>query len=249
LTSDKNLLQPELTSNRTTPSRPMSRNHAALEQLKLSDFTEDPFQDYRYEDLFNITDPFADEIDDLNRNKNSKPDQTDPFGFGTISTFSNKNVLVKSFDSDFTNMLTKGKVEKDGTNKFNIDFEKALFSNNRNVRSIETDFSQTFTNIKTKTTNLDEAFSTKSTKTIIKHESDVKRISKSNIIYNDEKFANDFSKVWNGNNVANLSEEEQVAWAEKQSMKAEEERVKRKEKEDAELALAIELSRGKSGNV
>jgi len=228
----------------------MSRNeHAVLEQLKLSDFTEDPFQDYRYEDLFNITDPFADETDDLNRNKSNKLDHTDPFGFGTISTFSNKNVLIKSFDSDFTNTLIKEKVEKDGTNKFNMDFEKALFSNNRNVRSIETDFSQTFANIKTKTTDLDEAFSTKSTKTIIKHESDVKRTSKSNIIYNDEKFANDFSKMWNGNNIVNLSEEEQVAWAEKQSMKAEEERVKRKEKEDAELALAIELSRGKSENI
>lgn len=212
---------------------------------------EDPFQDYRYEDPFNIADPFADETDDPNANKSSGADKTDPFGFRTVPTFSSKTVTAKSFDSDFSNTfpLAKGKVERGGTNKATIDFEKTLSSNNRNVRNIEADFSQTFANVKTKTTDLDEAFSTKSTKNIIKHESDVGRTSKSNIIYN-EKFANDFDKMWNGNNVANLSEEEQLAWAEKQSVKTEEERVKRKEKEDAELALAIALSRrGKSGNV
>ncbi|EZA52898.1 hypothetical protein DMN91_010464 [Ooceraea biroi] len=249
--------KPELTSNRTTPPRPTSRTHAVLEQPKLSDFTEDPFQDYRYEDPFNITDPFADEADDnANANKSSEVGKTDPFGFETISTFSNKNILAKSFDSDFSNTfpLAKGKVEKGSTNKFNTDFGKALSPNNKNVRSVEIDFSQTFDNIKTmKTTDLDEAFSTKTNaKAIIKHESDVERTSKSNAIYNEahEKLTNDFEKMWNSNNVTNLSEEEQVAWAEKQSMKMEEERVKRKKKEDAELALAIELSKGgKSGNV
>lgn len=28
-----------------------------------ADFAEDPFKDYRYEDVFNIEDPFADELD------------------------------------------------------------------------------------------------------------------------------------------------------------------------------------------
>jgi len=73
--------------------------------------------------------------------------------------------------------------------------------------------------------------------------------AKSNI-RNDGKLANDFGKIWNGNSVANLSEEEQLAWAERQSIKAEEERLKRKEREDAELALALELSKqGKMGNI
>lgn len=29
----------------------------------MADFAEDPFKDYRYEDVFNIEDPFADEGD------------------------------------------------------------------------------------------------------------------------------------------------------------------------------------------
>ena len=38
----------------------------------MADFAEDPFKDYRYEDVFNIEDPFADEIapgaDQLDKN-------------------------------------------------------------------------------------------------------------------------------------------------------------------------------------
>lgn len=32
-------------------------------QKVTADFAEDPFKDYRYEDVFNIEDPFADELD------------------------------------------------------------------------------------------------------------------------------------------------------------------------------------------
>lgn len=218
-------------------------------QLKLSDFTEDPFRDYRYEDLFNITDPFADETEDLNANKNSGVDRMENlFDFGTTSTFSDKNVLsVKTFDNDFTSTFPhiKTKVEKSNINKFNVDFGKAFSADNKNTRGIETDFAK----VKTRTIDLDEAFSIKNAKTVTKHESDIAQTSKYNTC-NDEKLANKIGKMWNGNNVTNLSEEEQLAWAEKQSIKAEKERLKLKEKEDAELALAIELSRqGKSENV
>lgn len=218
-------------------------------QLKLSDFTEDPFRDYRYEDLFNITDPFADETEDLNANKSSGVDKMENlFDFGTTSTFSDKNALsIKTFDNNFTSTLphVKTKVEKNSMNKFNVDFGKAFSVDNKNTRDIEIDF----TKVKTRTIDLDEAFSIKNAKTVTKHESDIAQTSKYNM-YNDEKLANNFGKMWNGNNVTNLSEEEQLAWAEKQSIKAEEERLKLKEKEDAELALAIELSRqGKSENV
>lgn len=256
LTSDKNLLQPEPTPNRTAPP-PTNRSNIVLAQPKLSDFTEDPFRDYRYEDPFNITDPFADETEeDLNANKNGSTEKatvaTDPFGLGTISAFSGKNAVAKAFDNDFSNTfpLAKTKIEKNTvTNKFDADFGKAFFADNKN-RNMETDFSQAFTNIKTKTVDLDEAFSAKGAKTVTKHESDVAHTTKSKVIYNEEKLANDFGKMWNGNNITNLSEEEQLTWARRQSMKAEKERLRRKEKEDADLALAIELSKqGKWGNV
>lgn len=257
LTSDKNLLQPEPTPNRTPP-RATNRSHlVALTQPRLSDFTEDPFRDYRYEDPFNITDPFADdETEDANANKSSGGEDrraADPFGFGTSSAFSDKNASAKAFESDFSNTfpLAKTKIEKSSitanNNKFDADFGKAFAADNRNAPVIETDFSNAFANAKTKTVDLDEAFSAKGAKTFTKHETDA---TKTKTACNDEKLANDFGKMWNGNNMTDLSEAEQLAWAEKQSLKTERERLRRKEKEDADLALAIELSRqGKTGNV
>ncbi|XP_025075212.1 epidermal growth factor receptor substrate 15-like 1 [Pogonomyrmex barbatus] len=248
--------KPEPTANEMAPPRPTSKIHVTMAQPKLSDFTEDPFRDYRYEDPFNITDPF-DETEDLNANKRKGTDKTDPFGFDTISVFSGKNTSIKVFDNDFSNVFSsaKGKVEKNNmsdtnsSSKFDVDFGKVFSADNKNVQSIEADFSQAFTNIRTKTVDLDEAFSTKDTKTTAMHELDIMHTLKSNIIYNDEKITNNFDKMWNSN-ITNLSEEEQLAWAEKQSIKAEEERLRRKEKEDAELALALELSKQeKSGNV
>ncbi|XP_032690473.1 epidermal growth factor receptor substrate 15-like 1 isoform X2 [Odontomachus brunneus] len=251
--------KPEPMPNRTAPPpRTTNRSHVVLTQsTKLSDFTEDPFRDYRYEDPFNITDPFAeDETEDVNANKSSsgvnKTAAADPFGFETISAFSSKNASAKAFDSDFSNTfsLAKAKIEKNAitaNNKFDADFGKAFATDNRNSRVIETDFSNAFANVKAKTVDLDEAFSAKGAKIVTKREPDV---MKTKTAYNEEKLANDFNKIWNGNNVTNLSEEEQLAWAEKQSLKTEQERLKRKEKEDADLALAIELSRqGKTGNV
>ncbi|XP_011704328.1 PREDICTED: epidermal growth factor receptor substrate 15-like 1 isoform X3 [Wasmannia auropunctata] len=257
LTSDKNLLQPEPTANRMASSRATSKIHVTMAQPKLSDFTEDPFRDYRYEDPFNITDPFADETEDFNANKSKGTDKTDPFGFETISTFSSKNTSTKVFDNNFSNTfpLAKAKTEKNNTSdtssasKFDVDFGKAFSVDNKNIQN-EADFSQAFANVKTRTVNLDEAFSSKDAKTASRHELNVMRTSKSNVTYNDEKLTNNFGKTWNGNNISNLSEEEQLAWAEMQSIKAEEERLRRKEKEDAELALALELSKqGKSENV
>lgn len=257
MTSDKNLLQPEPTANQSTPPRATSKIHVTMAQPRLSDFTEDPFRDYRYEDPFNITDPFADEMtEDLNANEKRRTNKTDPFGFESISAFSNKNISAKIFDNNFSNTfpLAKAKAEKNNASdtssasKFDVDFGKAFSIDNKNIQDI--DFSQAFANVKSRTINLDEAFSTKDAKTTAKHELNIMRISKSNITYNDDKFTNNFGKMWNGNNITNLSEEEQLAWAEKQSIKAEEERLRRKDKEDAELALALELSKqGKSENV
>ncbi|XP_029157988.1 epidermal growth factor receptor substrate 15-like 1 isoform X2 [Nylanderia fulva] len=232
--------KPEPAPNRTASSRPTDKTRVALAQLKLSDFTEDPFRDYRYEDPFNIADPFADETtEDLNANKDgvdqhqTRTDQL--FDFGT-----NKNVKA-AFDGDFTSTFPLANRFK--INKFDVDFGKAFSTDNRNVRGNETDFPQMFAKVKTRTIDLDEAFSAKKT-IITKHES--------NIYNNDEvkPANNNFGRIWNGNNVTELTEEEQLVWAAKQSIKAEEERLRLKEKEDAELALAIELSQqGKRGNV
>lgn len=51
--------------------------------------------------------------------------------------------------------------------------------------------------------------------------------------------------MWNGNGGStwSMTEEEQLAWAAKESFFAEEERRKRKKQEEADLALALELSK------
>lgn len=41
----------------------------------MADFAEDPFKDYRYEDVFSIEDPFADEmVDSSDKNSSSMDD-------------------------------------------------------------------------------------------------------------------------------------------------------------------------------
>lgn len=43
-------------------------------QKVADDFAEDPFKDYRYEDVFNIEDPFADEATTSDQNSSSMDD-------------------------------------------------------------------------------------------------------------------------------------------------------------------------------
>ncbi|CAL7940264.1 unnamed protein product [Xylocopa violacea] len=242
--------KPEPTLNRTAPPRPTSRTHTVSTLYpKLPDFTEDPFRDYRYEDPFNIPDPFADDTEDVNANKGeTTAGKVNPFGYGTTSIVSNKNSFAKSFDTDFSNTfsLTKNKVEKDNA-KFDTDFVKAFSNDNRNIKSIETD---AFSNTKTKTIDIDEAFSTKNEKSARRHGQDLAH-NRSKANFNDKKSKNEMGKIWNGNNTPlTLSEEEQFVWASQQSLKTEEERRRRKQQEEAELALALELSKQeKSGKL
>lgn len=56
------------------------------------DFTDDPFRDYRYEDPFNIADPFDDEPSDVSKNST---DNLDAFGFSAFSN-SKKDLKTKS---------------------------------------------------------------------------------------------------------------------------------------------------------
>ncbi|XP_053994588.1 epidermal growth factor receptor substrate 15-like 1 isoform X2 [Hylaeus volcanicus] len=241
--------KPEPTLNRTTPPRPTSRAHTvSMVTPKLPDFTEDPFRDYRYVDPFNIADPFADDAEDFNANKNNEMGKMDPFSYGTSSVLSRKNSFTKAFETDFSNTfpLAKNKIEKDNA-KFDADFVKAFSDDNRNIKVIESD---AFPNTKTKTVDIDEAFSTKSEKSARRQGLDL-GLSKSKASFNDKKSKADLGKIWNGNNPPlALTEEEQFLWASKESMKFEEERRRRKQKEDAELALALELSKKeKSGKL
>ncbi|XP_076760740.1 epidermal growth factor receptor pathway substrate 15 isoform X1 [Xylocopa sonorina] len=242
--------KPEPTLNRTAPPRPTSRTHTVSTLYpKLPDFTEDPFRDYRYEDPFNIPDPFADDVEDVNANKGeTTAGKVNPFGYGTTSIVSNKNSFAKSFDTDFSNTfsLTKNKVDKDNA-KFDTDFVKAFSNDNRNIKSIETD---AFSNTKTKTIDIDEAFSTKNEKSARRHGQELTH-NRSKANFNDKKSKNEMGKIWNGNNTPlTLSEEEQFVWASQQSLKTEEERRRRKQQEEAELALALELSKQeKSGKL
>ncbi|KAK9310280.1 hypothetical protein QLX08_000294 [Tetragonisca angustula] len=242
--------KPEPTLNRTAPPRPTSRTHTVSTVTpKLADFTEDPFRDYRYEDPFNIPDPFTDDAEDHNANKSeTTAGNMDPFSYGTSSVLSRKNSFTKSFDTDFSNtfFLTKNKVEKDNA-KFDADFVKAFSDDNRNIKTIDTD---AFSNIKIKTTDIDEAFSTKTEKSARKHGQDLAH-NRSKTSFNDKKSKSEMGRIWNGNNTPlSLSEEEQFVWASQQSLKTEEERRRRKQQEEAELALALELSKQeKSGKL
>ncbi|XP_076287151.1 epidermal growth factor receptor pathway substrate 15 isoform X2 [Lasioglossum baleicum] len=235
--------KPEPTPNRTAPPRPTSRTVATVYPTKLPDFTEDPFRDYRYEDPFNIADPFSDDAEDFNANKNNETGKADPFSCGTSSVLLRKDSITKGFETDFSNTfpLTKSKIEKDNA-KFDTDFAKAFSDDNRNIKAIETDV---FSNAKTKTIDMDEAFPTKSDKSK-KQGQDLTHNSKSKPGFNDKKMKAYIDKVWNGNGNSTplaLSEEEQVFLAAQQSLKTEEERRKRKQQEDLELAYALELSK------
>ncbi|XP_066603903.1 epidermal growth factor receptor substrate 15-like 1 isoform X2 [Prorops nasuta] len=220
--------KPELIPSRTAPPRPSSRPQIGNTQpSKLLDFTEDPFKDVRYEDLYNISDPF-------NTNQNT---EKDPFGFSTIPPNTEYNLISKGFDNDFNTLpLSKGKADKSNNSAFDADFGKAFSDDNRNLKSVDTDFGKSFNTSESKATGTEETFSGKSSK-----DSKLQSLSmnfRSVMSLSDKKNRND--KVWNGN-IA-MTEEDMMALARKQSLKAEEERRKRKEKEDADLALALKLS-------
>lgn len=251
LTSEKNLLQPEPTPNRSAPPRPTSRLHTSSTQApKLPDFTEDPFRDYRYEDPFNIVDPFTEDAEDFNANKSNETGKLDPFGYGTAaSTFTSfENSFTKGFDTDFSNTLplARNKAEKNNSGgKFDADFKKAFSA--EKLRPIEARF---FDNARTKPSNVDDAFSARNEKSSRRPGQEATQ-HRWKAGFSEKKSKNENGKNWNGNNATiALTEEEQFVWASEQSIKAEEERRRCKEKEEADLALALELSKKeKSGKL
>ncbi|XP_057322439.1 epidermal growth factor receptor substrate 15-like 1 isoform X2 [Microplitis mediator] len=250
--------KPDLQPTRTAPARPISRPRATpTPTQKLPDFTEDPFRDYRYEDPFEIADPFADE-DDANANKKSQGNintngrKLDPFGFETTATpgnnsFADNDPFEKGFDSDFSKAFSSIKENTDKVDNFMTD------TKNNSFKSInEFDFSN---NSITETTrpinkpiNFDEAFAPR------KNEKNINYSDRNTAQVFEDMFTNDNTHsnknnngnaTWNGrNNVSKaLSEQQQLAWASQQSLRAEEERSRRKAQEEADFAYAIELSK------
>ncbi|KAG8040897.1 hypothetical protein G9C98_001885 [Cotesia typhae] len=256
--------KPDLQPTRTAPARPMSRPRATpTPSQKLPDFTEDPFRDYRYEDPFEIADPFADE-DDTNANKKSITNVTngrklDPFGLETTATsgsnysFKDKDPFDKGFDSDFSKAFPLIKENIDKMGNFMTD------SKNNSFKSInEFDFANNSITETTRPTNkpinFDEAFAPKKTDKNLNYSGrnsaqafddmfthDNSHINKNNNNNNN----NNNNATWNGRNNSSkgLTEQQQLAWAAQQSLRVEEEISRRKAQEEADFAYAIELSK------
>uniref|UniRef100_A0A182TQ57 Epidermal growth factor receptor substrate 15-like 1 n=1 Tax=Anopheles melas TaxID=34690 RepID=A0A182TQ57_9DIPT len=84
-----------------TPVAQFASSSAAPTPVPVADFADDPFKDYRYEDPFNIEDPFADtEEDDKQAN--------DPFA----STTKNNNNVLNAFDANFGHSTNTASVEE-----------------------------------------------------------------------------------------------------------------------------------------
>ncbi|XP_040163348.1 epidermal growth factor receptor substrate 15-like 1 isoform X1 [Anopheles arabiensis] len=84
-----------------TPVAQFASSSTAPTPVPVADFADDPFKDYRYEDPFNIEDPFADtEEDDKQVN--------DPFA----STTKNNNNVLSAFDANFGHSTNTASVEE-----------------------------------------------------------------------------------------------------------------------------------------
>ena len=252
------MLQPEQLPSRSSsaPPRPTTRWPRASSATptgttKLPDFTEDPFRDYRYEDPFNIADPFAEDALTFDDTKNANAPsnnlkQLDPFGLETTrQPDDNESFAHAGFESDFSKTfpLAKKTPEK---KKFD-DF--ANFNDTNSNVKYDSDFSDAFASKPTtaRSINIAEAFTIKSEKNK-KSGLDLSAVFKEKLSFGERKNKSNNSNrsVWkNGNNSGRerLSEAEQIAWAEQQSIAAEKERQRIREQEEADLALALELSK------
>lgn len=264
------MLQPDPIPNRTAPPppRPVGRARGTTVTPKLPDFTEDPFRDYRYEDPFDIADPFAEDDDTTNANNKNKNNNSsssssnqgkiittpttnevkklDPFGFETTTTttasggyaFVDKDSFTKGFDSfesDFSKTFPSPKGKR--ADKLGNFLTDTKFNSSTTTRPVgkPINFDDAFTplkNEKSKDRDITQAFKDMFT---INHNTKAAKNNNSNAAWNGRGGNKDSNSM--------LSEKEQLAWASKQSLRAEEERCRRKAQEDADLALALELSR------
>ncbi|XP_011312407.1 epidermal growth factor receptor substrate 15-like 1 isoform X2 [Fopius arisanus] len=229
--------KPEVAQTRGANSAPATQ--------KLPDFTEDPFRNYRYEDLFEIADPFAD--DDVNANDSkSKEKKTetkfDPFGL-EMTNEGTRDPFTRDFESDFSKTFPQPFV-KSKNDKFSLPLDKNNSSNNNSNSSSPKpvnkpiNFDEAFSSIKRERTKRSDNVS------IAQAFKDKLGLGHNNL---QKSKSNNNSKTWNEDAAAkisgNLTENQQLAWAAQQSLRAEEERKRIKEQEEADLALALKLSR------
>lgn len=240
------------------PHRTSHPQSAVSPPQKLPDFTEDPFRNYRYEDVFSIADPFAD--DDTNANatapKTEKSDaKFDPFGLELTSGNDKREPFPRDFESDFSKTTFPQAFVKATNDKFSFSPEKT--SHNSSNISNNNSSSPKPAN---KPINFDEAFSSmKRDRTKRSDNISIAQAFKDklglghNNLHKSKTNNNSSSNAWSEDAASmmasNMTEHQQLAWAAQQSLRAEEERKKIKDQEEADLALALKLSREeKSGN-
>lgn len=79
------------------------------------DFTEDPFRDYRYEDPFNIVDPF-DDVDEAPAPPRSTNVKLDPFGMEVPVTVDKPSGKSTPLNGKLTPLFSKTSVNGNGIN-------------------------------------------------------------------------------------------------------------------------------------
>jgi len=221
-------------SQRLAARSPASAAVADANRYAAFEFTEDPFRNYRYEDPFNIADPFSDED---NGNQADKGGGLDPFGMATSRSPSrdgdarfSRPLADDLFDDDFaqTECIQVGSKNKADRTAVLDDLS------NNNSKSEKVD---PFRVISEQKKAFGDVPSNKDSK---KHCFWSKQSSGNNSL---KKKSSLFShKTLNGAGGA-LSEDQQLSWAARESLRLEEERKQRQAQENADLALALELSR------
>lgn len=200
-------------------------NSSTQSRYAAFDFTEDPFKNYRYEDLANI-DPFEEETLDKNKNVSSGKDFfkfEDDLAYETPigserEAFESKFPKADVFETDFTfgsdlMAATAKAADKVNGNAIN------LFSNS------EHGFSE-----KNSSGAISDPFFTKK---------DDKKMNQN--LKEDDFFGRD--KLDKVEGMSLPKEELQLAWAAKESLRLEEERLKQEAQEKADYEYALALSK------
>lgn len=236
------------TPSRTAPSPGSVTSTSASEstpRYAAFEFTEDPFRNYRYEDPFNIVDPFDEDTNgNIGSSPVSSPGQVDPFGFASSPVASEKFSQPLNeeslFGDDFGESFQKPpKNNKKITNK-NVDD-----MSNNNIKSPKTDLH---------VRNFSEKSNSKERKHFWNKDGSQHHKSKekeSSFFTGRFMFKNTSQ---NGSNpisaptTATAFEDQQLSWAAAESMRMEEDRRRRQDQENADLALALALSKLDSGD-
>lgn len=211
------------------------------------EFTEDPFKNYRYDDLFNIVDPFEED----NGNVEKEPSTTAAAATTTTTTtmttkafgFESDDLAyetpigidTESFESKFPKIDAFDAAFSFGSDPFSSDVSKEnkiygntvnIFSNkkknvsDKNLNNINSD---PFDLKKTEVTKLENSLATDD-------------------FFGRQKCSSSLDKSLPG-------EDYQLCWAEQESLKMEEERLKQEAQEKADLEYAIAVSKKDSNTL